>query len=957
MTRSSKTDWYSAVWGSSGNDIYLGGYFPDGSEAGYSGLLHYDGSSWSPVRADALPVGGIIWGTSSHDVFALFYSQCWHFDGTTWSATSLPVQGSGIWGVAPDDIFVVGGNGAILHYNGNSWSTMTSPTTAQLKGVWGSSGNNVYAIGEISTPNAASSTVVLHYDGVSWAVVKELKTTKLNSLWGSSESNILAGGSGGYSLAGYSITLTEQRGPLRIAARTTSEKCGDFPITTCTRSIRAVTSCTTTGLDGSCKGRDSPNNSWMCGGTSVNQLFTVGSNGRILVYNGTSWSLMTSNTAYALQSIWGTSASDVYVVGYDQSAMTTQKSVILHYDGISWSVKKTVSNCRFSKVTGSSASNIFAAGLGCAYRSNGASWWGAGLPFPGWSATMDDGLESVEGLTVMSDTDIFAIGTEIDWYCVPDPDSSNPCFRENQVALKFDGQEWSRTVIGALAVDYDGYPAYPPIPFADMWGSDGSSVYLPGNTAFTIGSAFGKHYLWRYNGTSFANMNSGWPQDQSLDFSEMTSVWGSSADNVYAVGAYGLIVHYQGPLVGAPTSVAASDAAYADKVVVSWAAASGATGYRILRSDRWDRDFVEIGTTAAAVRVFNDVVECSQGHYYRVQAFNATKDSLHYTMNYGSTKIFAPPAPTGVSASDGAAKFQVQVAWNDVERESGYRSPRAPEGSGTYVQVGAVGETVTSYSGAATCGTQYTYKVQAFNATGPSDFSAQDAAATSTCGLAVGTPVDPWAQGSKQTVTWGGEVNTGAVRIDLYKGTAFKNVSPPRRTAGGTTGCCRPHCRRGSTIGLKITWAGNPSINGFSGPLVVAQPTLAVTGGSVAQGAPLHVGWSLHARGAGGQRGDHAAGSGQRGQGDDRGEHAQRRRIRLGGAPDPCLRAVHGAGEVAGQSRGVRGRRRDGDGGRRTHHRGTRQRGRVPGGAAARGVELPARGAGRHGGDYASGPE
>ncbi|MCX5902526.1 MAG: hypothetical protein NTV89_03450, partial [Proteobacteria bacterium] len=44
-----------------------------------------------------------------------------------------------------------------LHYNGSTWSTMTSGMTPFLHGVWGSSGSDVFAVGYHGT--------VLHYDG------------------------------------------------------------------------------------------------------------------------------------------------------------------------------------------------------------------------------------------------------------------------------------------------------------------------------------------------------------------------------------------------------------------------------------------------------------------------------------------------------------------------------------------------------------------------------------------------------------------------------------------------------------------------------------------------------------------------------------------------------------------------------------------------------------------------
>jgi photosystem II stability/assembly factor-like uncharacterized protein len=60
-----------------------------------------------------------------------------------------------IWGNSGSNVFAVGSEGTILHYDGTTWSTMTSGSTADLRGVWGSSGSDLFAVG--------TSGTVLHY--------------------------------------------------------------------------------------------------------------------------------------------------------------------------------------------------------------------------------------------------------------------------------------------------------------------------------------------------------------------------------------------------------------------------------------------------------------------------------------------------------------------------------------------------------------------------------------------------------------------------------------------------------------------------------------------------------------------------------------------------------------------------------------------------------------------------
>jgi hypothetical protein len=60
-----------------------------------------------------------------------------------------------VWGSSNGDVFVVGKNGTILHYDGSSWSAMRSGTTNHLSGIGGSSDGEVFAVGETGT--------ILHY--------------------------------------------------------------------------------------------------------------------------------------------------------------------------------------------------------------------------------------------------------------------------------------------------------------------------------------------------------------------------------------------------------------------------------------------------------------------------------------------------------------------------------------------------------------------------------------------------------------------------------------------------------------------------------------------------------------------------------------------------------------------------------------------------------------------------
>ncbi|UCD12690.1 MAG: hypothetical protein JSU88_06350, partial [Nitrospinaceae bacterium] len=66
----------------------------------------------------------------------------------------------GVWGTGDDNIYAVGDNAVILHYDGRAWSPMTAPREDYLTKVRGLGPKQIYAVGD----NGA----VLRYDGESW---------------------------------------------------------------------------------------------------------------------------------------------------------------------------------------------------------------------------------------------------------------------------------------------------------------------------------------------------------------------------------------------------------------------------------------------------------------------------------------------------------------------------------------------------------------------------------------------------------------------------------------------------------------------------------------------------------------------------------------------------------------------------------------------------------------------
>lgn len=86
-------------------------------------------------------------------VFPLFLETSVYGADVAWRwENPLPTQNDlyGVWGSSDDDIFAVGNSGAILHFDGNTWSEMNAsfgqPYSPGLFGIWGASQADVFAV-------------------------------------------------------------------------------------------------------------------------------------------------------------------------------------------------------------------------------------------------------------------------------------------------------------------------------------------------------------------------------------------------------------------------------------------------------------------------------------------------------------------------------------------------------------------------------------------------------------------------------------------------------------------------------------------------------------------------------------------------------------------------------------------------------------------------------------------
>ncbi|MCP4692652.1 MAG: hypothetical protein GY859_31720, partial [Desulfobacterales bacterium] len=190
----------------------------------------------------------------------------------------------GVYGASADDVFAVGENGAILHYDGASWGAMASPVSENLTSVWADTGANVLTVGE--------DGVILRYDGVAWRSETGVADVRLYDVWGAAADNVFAAGDG-----------LDHR-PVLLNHDGVSWSKMSIPDVGASVTLNGV---------------------W---GASAGDIFAVGANGVILRYDGSAWAAMESGTIGNLNEVWGNSPTDVYAAGI--------YGLALHYDGTSW---------------------------------------------------------------------------------------------------------------------------------------------------------------------------------------------------------------------------------------------------------------------------------------------------------------------------------------------------------------------------------------------------------------------------------------------------------------------------------------------------------------------------------------------------------------------------------------------------------------------------------------------
>jgi len=280
-----------------------------------------------------------------------------------------------VWGTSHNDVYAVGSSGTILHYDGSNWSPMSTPTSASLEAVWGTASNNVYASGVDAT--------MLRYDGSDWTA-ETLPSNDVHltgGIWGSDADDIYAVGqyvSGeGVILhqdgSGWHNDLGKINGP--DGSNTQFDNVwgrGEDEVVAFGHNGPGGLNSMVYELDSSGwtwwrdypagdYRRDIPETSYLGSmwGTSSDTFFAGQKAGpfagKALHYDGSAWTSQVFASPIGLYGIWGTDESNVYAVG--------DGGGILHWNGIAWSSMTSGTTNTLMGIWGSDADEVFAVGV------------------------------------------------------------------------------------------------------------------------------------------------------------------------------------------------------------------------------------------------------------------------------------------------------------------------------------------------------------------------------------------------------------------------------------------------------------------------------------------------------------------------------------------------------------------------------------------------------------------
>jgi len=317
-----------------------------------------------------LPAGNALYavsGSSSSDVWAVGDNgTILHYDGQTWSAVPSGVSErlTGVWAASASEAWISGTNGALLRWDGNAWGPAGQPPALTY----------AYAVtGWVDASGAVpKSTVWFTDDGSPIRVsagqwLREmLPQTPFTfaSVWADSGGALWAVGSnGGLSrLAGGVWTPFGTGSTSRFVSAHGDTQGNVWAVSEQAEIVRVDARGVASGFtNDAAKGLSGvhafgPSDAW-----------AVGGGGTLLHFDGAKWTSRAAGTSFDLLAVWGASPSDVWLVG--------DRGTIVHCDETACSPPNGQFTANLSAVWSVSADEAWAVGAGGVILRRSAAGW------------------------------------------------------------------------------------------------------------------------------------------------------------------------------------------------------------------------------------------------------------------------------------------------------------------------------------------------------------------------------------------------------------------------------------------------------------------------------------------------------------------------------------------------------------------------------------------------------
>jgi len=162
-----------ALWGASDDDMWAAGTF--------DGFLHFDGETWTPTGQGRENVR--LWGSGPNDVWAAG-DLVQHWDGRTWTPLQ-PRKGTGVHGLSADHVWVTT-HKDVFAWDGAAFQPMNAPVEGHLKGVWAFAPDDLWVGG--------TRGLLLHWDGATWTKIETDTDRELGVFWGAAPDDLWVAG-------------------------------------------------------------------------------------------------------------------------------------------------------------------------------------------------------------------------------------------------------------------------------------------------------------------------------------------------------------------------------------------------------------------------------------------------------------------------------------------------------------------------------------------------------------------------------------------------------------------------------------------------------------------------------------------------------------------------------------------------------------------------------------------